>query len=167
MSHLTIWHWVVVTLMIVSPLMGIVRGIERNSTVHGVLSVIIPLYGLVYFFAAAMNLRSSEKASLQVIGTFPIRHAKLLAALFVLTALSTLLKGAYLSFLGGCLTLVAIWVLAGFIEPVNNLKSKIGYKALRTVIGLCGLPFAIASLTHQPVSELLQTALIAAKGYLP
>ena len=33
-----------------SPLMGLVRGIERNSEVHTIRSTFIPLYGFAYFW---------------------------------------------------------------------------------------------------------------------
>jgi hypothetical protein len=52
LGHYSIWHWLVVILMMASPLMGVVRGVERGSIVHTLLSFSLPLYGLVYFFAA-------------------------------------------------------------------------------------------------------------------
>jgi hypothetical protein len=35
-----------------SPVLGIVRGVKNGSAANAVLSAFIPLYGLVYFFAA-------------------------------------------------------------------------------------------------------------------
>lgn len=50
MGSLSIWHWVVVIVMLVSPIMGIVRGVENKSVLNAVLSAFIPIYGIVYFF---------------------------------------------------------------------------------------------------------------------
>lgn len=53
MGSVSIWHWVVVLVFLASPIMGIVRGVRNSSVLHALLSVLIPLYGLIYFFAAA------------------------------------------------------------------------------------------------------------------
>jgi hypothetical protein len=37
---------------LVSPIMGIVRGVKNGSVLNALLSFAIPLYGLIYFFAA-------------------------------------------------------------------------------------------------------------------
>ena len=55
MGSLSIFHWIVVVFIIAllaSPVMGIVRGVRNASVLNAVLSVVIPLYGLIYFFAA-------------------------------------------------------------------------------------------------------------------
>jgi len=52
MGSLSIWHWIVVLVITGSPILGVVRGIKNGAVVHAVLSVLIPLYGLIYFFAA-------------------------------------------------------------------------------------------------------------------
>jgi hypothetical protein len=55
MGSLSIVHWIVVVFIIAqlaSPIMGIVRGVRNASVLNAVLSVFVPLYGLIYFFAA-------------------------------------------------------------------------------------------------------------------
>ena len=52
MGSLSIWHWVVAILAIASPIVGIVRGVKNGSALNAVLSAFIPMYGLIYFFAA-------------------------------------------------------------------------------------------------------------------
>lgn len=52
MGSISIWHWVVVIVMFASPIMGIVRGVKNASILNAVLSAFIPVYGMVYFFAA-------------------------------------------------------------------------------------------------------------------
>lgn len=49
MGSLSIWHWLIAILAIASPILGIVRGVQRGAPLHAVLSAFIPLYGLVYF----------------------------------------------------------------------------------------------------------------------
>jgi hypothetical protein len=51
MGSLSIWHWVVVIVMIASPIMGIVRAVGNSSVLHAILSAFIPIYGLIYYFA--------------------------------------------------------------------------------------------------------------------
>jgi hypothetical protein len=54
-GSLSIWHWIVVIFIIAqlaSPIMGIVRGVKNQSVLNAILSVLIPLYGLIYFFVA-------------------------------------------------------------------------------------------------------------------
>jgi hypothetical protein len=170
MGDLTIWHWLLVIVITASPLMGVFRGIERNSLVHAALSIIIPLYGLVYFFVAARKTNLSPVqggvATLSL-DPLPLRRTKWLAALLAMIAFTTLLHGEYLSFLSRSFTLLAIWFLAGYIEPLNKFKSPIVCKALRTVLLLGLLVFVISELTHRPVADLLQAALLTAKSYLP
>jgi hypothetical protein len=50
MGSLSIWHWVVVIIILGSPIMGIKRGVENQSVLNAVLSGMIPIYGIVYFF---------------------------------------------------------------------------------------------------------------------
>jgi hypothetical protein len=38
--------------MIASPFMGIVRGVKNSDVTNAILSFLIPIYGLVYFFVA-------------------------------------------------------------------------------------------------------------------
>jgi hypothetical protein len=52
MGSLSIWHWVVVILVFASPILGIVRGVKNSSALNAILSAFIPVYGIVYFFAA-------------------------------------------------------------------------------------------------------------------
>jgi len=52
MGSLSIWHWVVVILIFASPIMGIVRGVKNGSAGHAIVSAFVPIYGLIYFFAA-------------------------------------------------------------------------------------------------------------------
>ena len=52
MGTLSIWHWVVVILAIASPVMGIVRGVQNRAAIQAVISAFVPLYGIIYFFAA-------------------------------------------------------------------------------------------------------------------
>jgi hypothetical protein len=35
-----------------SPILGIVRGVKHGAVIHAVVSIFVPLYGLIYFFAA-------------------------------------------------------------------------------------------------------------------
>jgi hypothetical protein len=52
MGSLSIWHWVIVIVVFASPIMGIIRGVKNQAIVHAILSAFIPVYGLIYFFAA-------------------------------------------------------------------------------------------------------------------
>jgi hypothetical protein len=55
MGSFSIWHWLIVIVTVAiaaSPVLGIVRGVKNGAVVHAVVSVLIPLYGLIYFFAA-------------------------------------------------------------------------------------------------------------------
>ena len=55
MGSLSIWHWVILVLAIpmgASPILGVIRGVKNGAVVHAVVSVLIPVYGLIYFFAA-------------------------------------------------------------------------------------------------------------------
>jgi hypothetical protein len=47
MGSISIWHWVVVIIMIASPIMGIVRGVKNGSVVNSILSFLNPFYGLI------------------------------------------------------------------------------------------------------------------------
>jgi hypothetical protein len=54
-GSLSIFHWIIVVFAIAqlpSPIMGIVRGVKNGSVLNAILSVFIPLYGLIYFFTA-------------------------------------------------------------------------------------------------------------------
>jgi hypothetical protein len=55
MEPLSIGHWavlIVVIAMTASPILGIVRGVRNGSAGHAVASAFLPVYGLIYFFAA-------------------------------------------------------------------------------------------------------------------
>jgi hypothetical protein len=56
MGSVSIWHWVVVLLVLmtgpVSLVAGIVRGVTNRSVLNALLSVLIPAYGLVYYLVA-------------------------------------------------------------------------------------------------------------------
>jgi hypothetical protein len=53
MGSLSIWHWVIAIVVFASPIMGIVRGVKNGAAVHAIASAFVPMYGLIYFFAAA------------------------------------------------------------------------------------------------------------------
>ena len=56
MESLSMTHWIIMVVMIlafvVSPILGIVRGVKNGGVLHAVMSVLFPVYGLVYFVAA-------------------------------------------------------------------------------------------------------------------
>jgi hypothetical protein len=55
MESFSIWHWVIMAMVIAmaaSPILGIVRGVRNGAVVHAVASYLVPVYGLLYFFAA-------------------------------------------------------------------------------------------------------------------
>lgn len=52
MGSLSIWHWVMVIVIFASPILGVIRGVQDGAVVHAIASAFIPVYGLVYFFAA-------------------------------------------------------------------------------------------------------------------
>ena len=59
MEDFSIWHWVILVMipvmMIVkaaSPILGILRGVRNGAVIHAVASAFVPVYGLLYFFAA-------------------------------------------------------------------------------------------------------------------
>jgi hypothetical protein len=55
MESFSIWHWIIFVMVIamgVSPILGIIRGVRNGGVVHAVASVFVPVYGLIYFFAA-------------------------------------------------------------------------------------------------------------------
>lgn len=59
MGSFSIWHGIVVVvalLGVVSPIMGIVRGVKNGSVLNTIMSVFIPVYGLIYYFAAKRTL---------------------------------------------------------------------------------------------------------------
>ena len=51
MGSISIWH-LIVAIFIAGPIMGVIRGVKNASILNAVLSVIIPVFGIVYFFAA-------------------------------------------------------------------------------------------------------------------
>ena len=55
MDSLSIWHWLILFLLaakLASPIFGVVRGVENKAVIHAVASLFVPMYGLIYFFAA-------------------------------------------------------------------------------------------------------------------
>ena len=56
MDGISITNWAILALIallsLVSPLMGLVRGVRNGSVVHSLLSLLLPAYGLIYFFRA-------------------------------------------------------------------------------------------------------------------
>jgi hypothetical protein len=55
MESFSIWHWVIIIVIIViaaSPILGIIRGVKNGAVLHAVVSTFLPVYGLIYFFAA-------------------------------------------------------------------------------------------------------------------
>jgi hypothetical protein len=55
MGSFSIWHWLIFFLLaakVASPVFGVVRGVQNHAVIHAVASVFVPMYGLIYFFAA-------------------------------------------------------------------------------------------------------------------
>ena len=56
MESFSMTHWVILIVMflafVVSPILGIVRGVRNGGVLNAVASVLFPVYGLIYFFAA-------------------------------------------------------------------------------------------------------------------
>jgi ABC-type dipeptide/oligopeptide/nickel transport system permease component len=56
MDSFSVTHWIIMIVMIlafvVSPILGIVRGVKNGGVLNAVVSVLLPVYGLVYFVAA-------------------------------------------------------------------------------------------------------------------
>ncbi len=56
MESFSMTHWVILIVMflafVVSPILGIVRGVKNGGVLNAVVSVLLPVYGLIYFFTA-------------------------------------------------------------------------------------------------------------------
>jgi hypothetical protein len=55
MESFSIWHWAIMVMVIAmgaSPILGIIRGVKNGAVTHAVASYFVPVYGLIYFFAA-------------------------------------------------------------------------------------------------------------------
>jgi len=52
MGAFSIVHWLIIFVIIGGPLLGIIRGVQNSSILNALLSLVIPFYGLVYFFVA-------------------------------------------------------------------------------------------------------------------
>jgi hypothetical protein len=56
MEAFSIWHWVIIVVILIatvaSPILGIVRSVKNGAVIPAVISVFLPVYGLIYFFAA-------------------------------------------------------------------------------------------------------------------
>jgi hypothetical protein len=58
MESFSIWHWVIFVMVIAmgaSPILGIIRGVKNGAAIHAVVSFFVPVYGLIYFFAAKQS----------------------------------------------------------------------------------------------------------------
>ena len=55
MGSLSIWHWVIVIIVLASLTLGIIRGVKNGSIFNAILSAFLPVYGLIYFFAGKKN----------------------------------------------------------------------------------------------------------------
>jgi hypothetical protein len=88
MRSISIWHWViliVVVAMVASPILGIVRGVKNGAVIHVVVSVLVPAYGLIYFFAARRSPRSQVMIWRVVVAFLVGVACALLASLAILT----------------------------------------------------------------------------------
>lgn len=47
------WPILIMIIMLLGPVMGAMKGIENGSIANTLLSVFIPIYGIVYFFVAS------------------------------------------------------------------------------------------------------------------
>ena len=55
MESFSIWHWLIFVIVIgmgASPILGIIRGVKNGAVIHAIASFFVPVYGLIYFFAA-------------------------------------------------------------------------------------------------------------------
>jgi hypothetical protein len=55
MGSFSILHWIIFFLLaakVASPVFGVVRGVKNHAVVHAIASLFVPMYGLIYFFAA-------------------------------------------------------------------------------------------------------------------
>jgi hypothetical protein len=60
MESFSILHWIMMILVVAmaaSPILGIVRGVQNGAILHALASVFLPVYGLIYFFAARPSRR--------------------------------------------------------------------------------------------------------------
>jgi hypothetical protein len=53
MGSLSIWHWTIVVLVFLSPILGLIRSVKNQAIIHAIASSFVPIYGLIYFFMAA------------------------------------------------------------------------------------------------------------------
>lgn len=52
MGSLSIWHWIFAIVAFASPVLGVMRGVRNGSAINAVISALVPVYGLIYFFVA-------------------------------------------------------------------------------------------------------------------
>jgi hypothetical protein len=55
MESFSILHWIIMILVVAmaaSPILGIARGVKNRAVLHALASAFLPVYGLIYFFAA-------------------------------------------------------------------------------------------------------------------
>ena len=50
MGSFSFFHLLIILLIIGGPILGIIRGVKNSSFLYSLLSVIIPIYGIFYFF---------------------------------------------------------------------------------------------------------------------
>jgi hypothetical protein len=70
MESFSVTHWIILAAVaaslishFASPLLGVIRGVKNGSVLHAVLSVFVPVYGLIYFFVARPPRRRAEPTS--------------------------------------------------------------------------------------------------------
>lgn len=52
MGSVSIWHWGLVIVIFASPDHGNCARVQNGAVIHAIASAFVPIYGLVYFFAA-------------------------------------------------------------------------------------------------------------------
>jgi len=66
MESISVLHWLLLwlvftklvynavsqLLLVVSPVLGIIRGVKNSSVLHSLLSIVIPMYGIIYYSVA-------------------------------------------------------------------------------------------------------------------
>ena len=70
MASFSVTHWIIMAAAIASlishfasPLLGVIRGGNNGSVLRAVLSVFVPVYGLIYFFVARRPRPQAEPPS--------------------------------------------------------------------------------------------------------
>jgi len=47
-------------LLVVSPVLGIIRGVQNASVLHSLLSVFVPMYGIIYYSVAKKRAEGAD-----------------------------------------------------------------------------------------------------------